>query len=180
MLSNTIALFVGPSGSGKTTIANYLCSSMGMTQLDSYTTRPPRHIGEPGHIFVTEEEFDQLTDMVGFTLFNGHRYCATSQQVDESDIYVIDVNGVEYFKRAYTGKKTIKVFYFTVPEAKVIQRMLGRGDSYAAVMERIRNDDEMFANALKRLRAVYDDVYEIENVNIDDTAKKIMRILKEE
>ena len=92
---NRILLLIGASGSGKSTVARYLCEQYGLRQIDSYTTRPPRYRGESGHIFITDEEFDQLQDFVGYTLYNGHRYGATAQQVEENDIYVIDPAGVE-------------------------------------------------------------------------------------
>ena len=179
-MSNTIALFVGRSGVGKTTIANYLCEQYGMTQIESYTTRAPRFANEPGHIFISEEEFDKLKDMVAFTLFDGKRYCATSQQVDENDIYVVDVCGVEYFKNAYHGAKDVKVFYFTAPSEELINRLYARGEGRTGVRQRLIADDTMFANALQRLKAVYNDVYEIENIDVETTAKQILQILKEE
>ena len=64
--SNHIFLIVGPSGSGKTTLVGMLEQSCGLTAIESYTTRNPRYSGEKGHIFVSDEEFDQLTDLVGF------------------------------------------------------------------------------------------------------------------
>lgn len=104
---NRILLLIGASGSGKSTVARYLCEQYGLRQIDSYTTRPPRYRGEPGHIFITDEEFDQLQDFVGYTLYNGHRYGATAQQVEENDIYVIDPAGVEFFRTAYHGDKKV-------------------------------------------------------------------------
>ena len=103
-MSKTIALFIGPSGSGKTTVAEYLVKHYGFTQIESYTTRPPRFDGEVGHIFVSNEEFDQLKDFVAYTEFDGNRYAATAEQVESNDIYVVDVAGAEYFKEKYKGR----------------------------------------------------------------------------
>ena len=176
-MSNTIALFVGRSGVGKTTVANYMCSHYEMTQIESYTTRAPRFKNEPGHIFISEEEFDKLQDMVAFTLFDGKRYCATSQQVDENDIYVVDVCGVEYFKKAYKGKKNVKVFYFTLPDDALIQRLLMRGENAESIQKRLTADKIMFANAQRRLEAIYPDVYVIDNIDLKTTANIIMQHL---
>ena len=68
MNGNTIYLIVGRSGSGKTTIAEELERKYGLKSIQSYTTRPKRSDNETGHIFVSDEEFDKLTDMVAYTL----------------------------------------------------------------------------------------------------------------
>lgn len=143
---NNICLLVGESGSGKTTIASILENDYDYKQLMSYTTRPPRCDGEVGHVFVSDEEFDKLTDMVGYTEFNGYRYCATAQQVEENDIYVIDPAGVDYFKHAYRGDKNVVVIYISVDRGERFVRMINRGDPAEKVYERLLNDDEAFAN----------------------------------
>ena len=108
---NTIFLIIAPSGAGKTTLAGQLEKMYGLQSIQSYTTRPPRYDGETGHIFVSDKEFDELKDMVAYTEFCGHRYCATAEQVENNDLYVIDPKGVEYFRQAYHGNKQIKTIY---------------------------------------------------------------------
>lgn len=141
---NRILLLIGASGSGKSTVARYLCEQYGLRQIDSYTTRPPRYRGESGHIFITDEEFDQLQDFVGYTLYNGHRYGATAQQVEENDIYVIDPAGVEFFRTAYHGDKQVFVVELIVDEEERKRRMLERGDGESKTAERISYDADMF------------------------------------
>ena len=80
-----IYLIVAPSGAGKTTVTELLETNYGFKSIQSYTTRPPRYDGETGHIFVSDKDFDKLTDIVAFTEFAGNRYCATAQQVEEND-----------------------------------------------------------------------------------------------
>ena len=105
---DNIYLIVGRSGSGKTSIVEYIQNNFKQrTSIESYTTRPPRYDGETGHIFVSDEEFDKLTDLVGYTEFNGYRYAATAQQVEENDFYVIDPEGIHYFKENYKGTKNV-------------------------------------------------------------------------
>ena len=101
MKNKFIVLLMGKSGSGKTTIADVLNKKYGWTSIQSYTTRSPRYPKETGHIFVTDEEFDALGEMVAYTEFAGARYCATTQQVEENQVYVIDPDGYEYFMKAY-------------------------------------------------------------------------------
>lgn len=178
-MSDKIALFVGPSGSGKTTVANYMKDIFGFTQIDSYTTRARRYEGEGGHTYISDDEFDQLVDMVAYTEFDGHRYCATAQQVEGNDIYVVDVAGVEYFKEHYHGKKDVYVFYFSVSPEMIRDRMAARGDGGLALIQRIQNDIVMFANAEARLKALYPHTFVVNNENVDTTAVNIWNILQE-
>lgn len=140
----TILLLVGASGSGKTTVANKLCRKYGLKQIDSYTTRPPRYLGEGGHTFVTDEEFDQLKDLVGYTNYNGNRYGATAAQAETHDVYVIDPAGVDFFRQAYHGSKKVVVAELIVNEEKRRERMLIRGDGHCAVEQRIQLDAKIF------------------------------------
>lgn len=176
-MSDKIALFIGPSGSGKTTIAEYLTKHYGLTQIESYTTRAPRYDGEVGHIFVSNEEFDKLTGFVAYTEFDGNRYAATAEQVDANDIYVVDVAGAEYFKEKYHRTKKPVVFYFNLPTEVLKQRMLDRGDPIEAIMKRMDNDERMFANVEHRLKSIYDEVWLIENYDVQYTASYIALML---
>lgn len=179
-MSQTIALLIGPSGSGKTTVADALSKTYTLQQIYSYTTRPPRSENEIGHVFLSEEEFDELEDYVAYTEFNGYRYCATAQQVEECDLYVVDVDGAQYFKAAYNGDKIPVVFYFDVPSVVLQQRMLQRGDDKLEVLKRLSHDKEKFQNALPRLRVLYDEVHVIDNVRgVRSTAAEIMKTLRE-
>ena len=73
-MNKPLFLFVGKSASGKTTIANLLEEKYLFNQVQSYTTRKPRYEGETGHIFVTEDEFNALEDIVSYTFYNGNQY----------------------------------------------------------------------------------------------------------
>ena len=145
MQSNIIILLVGESGSGKTTIANQL-AQYGLTQVRSYTTRPPRSPDEDSHTSITDDEFKTLQHLVAYTYFNGHRYGATQEQIDNNDIYVVDPAGINYFRQSYTGNKTPVVVYLRVSESERLQRMINRGDSLEATSERIIHDREAFAD----------------------------------
>lgn len=146
-------LLVGKSGSGKTTIAKNL-EHYGLKQVQSYTTRKPRYDGEIGHTFITMAEYMKLHDKVAFTYFNNQYYCATQQQCDNADIYVIDPHGIESFKRNYHGnKKWITVYLDVNPFTRFI-RMVKRGDSIFAALERLRHDRDSFKDFKKRLDIV--------------------------
>lgn len=143
-MNNYIFLIVGPSGSGKSTIVEQLMETMNLKQIESYTTRKPRYRHEKGHIFVTDKEFDNLTDLVGYTEFCGHRYAATAAQVEENDIYVIDPAGVAFFKENYHGAKKVKVLGIWATEPARKKRMFLRGDPEDAIVKRLENDRTAF------------------------------------
>ena len=142
-----ICLLVGPSGSGKTTIANLLWERYGWSQVASYTTRPPRYEGEIGHTFITEEEFRILQDLVAYTEYNGYRYGATQRQIDENIVYVVDIPGVETLVKNYRGNKEFIVVIPWVDEEERTMRMFSRGDSIEKIKERLKFDNEAFADS---------------------------------
>lgn len=156
MTNRTLHLFVGPSASGKTTVANALESLKGyfpmvdgsfghvnlFKQVRSYTTRPPRYENEDGHVFITDEEFDKLTNIVAYTTYNGYKYCTTKEQLDEVNIYVVDVDGVHTLLENYTTNRPIQIWYFDASIITRINRMLDRHDSDNAIVSRLLNDEQ--------------------------------------
>lgn len=162
---------MGESGSGKDTIAEILRLDFGLTSLISYTTRPPRYKGENTHIFITDEEFVKLKNIVAYTEFNGYKYCATSEQVDNNDVYVIDPDGVIFFKECYKGDKEVFVVYLRVGMLTRFWRMIKRGDGIKAAWNRIKYDKEKFLFA----QDVADIV--LENKNAKNTAIEILKLL---
>lgn len=142
-MNNTLYLLVGQSGSGKTTMAEQMEFAYGYKSVQSYTTRPQRYEGETSHIFVTDEEFNRLTDMVAYTDYNDFRYCATAEQLDKSDVYVIDVPGVEYLLEKYNNAgRNIVVLYFDSNTKTRVLRMIDRGDSDANIVSRLLEDGD--------------------------------------
>lgn len=145
MKDKYIVLVVGESGSGKSTICNLLTTRYGLKQVESYTTRPMRYEGESGHTFVNDAEFDALDNMCAYTVFDGYKYGATQEQVDNADLYVIDLDGVDYFMSHYKGHKIPMVVYIKTPIYTRVERMLKRGDTESKVIERLSYDYVHFA-----------------------------------
>lgn len=141
-----IYLIVGPSGSGKSSVARELEKRYGFGEIQSYTERPRRYPDEPGHTFVTPEEFDAAGKMCAFTCYNGYRYGVPQSVVDadESVTYVIDPTGVKYMQEHYSGHKGVIVIGIWSTEAKRWERMIGRGDDAPAALKRISFDKAEF------------------------------------
>lgn len=143
--SKPILLLCGESGAGKTSVAEGL-EEKGLKILKSYTTRPPRE-GDTSHTFVSDEEFDKILahqSVVAFTDYGDYRYCATEEQVNQSDVYVIDVAGIEYFREHYKGYRKPLAVYIYAPEKIRYERMLQRGDSPKQAANRLAYDAIVF------------------------------------
>lgn len=141
-MNNPLFLFVGRSASGKTTIADILEKNYNHQQVYSYTTRKPRYDGEIGHVFVTEEEFKALGEMVAYTFYDNNHYGTTAEQLDQCTIYVIDVPGVETLLEKYNTSRPIIIMYFDATVYTRINRMLDRGNSDMFIVSRLLQDEK--------------------------------------
>lgn len=175
MSLENIYLIVGESGSGKTSVANKLEEDYGLKQVWSYTTRPQRYEGETGHIFVTDEEFDALGPLCAYTEYNGYRYGVTDKVVDESDIYVIDPDGVKYMESKYQGRKAAIVpIRLLVNDRDRIGRMLDRGDAPWDIQRRLVTDRKKFG--MVELTINY--FLKVPNRNLDKTVECIAALIR--
>ena len=142
-MTKPLFLFVGKSGSGKTTIVKKLESVYGLNAVKSYTTRAQRNENDTDHTFISNEEFDVLKDIIAYTEYNGCKYCATKQQIDDADLYIVDPVGVQTLLNKYKDQgRQIVVFYLETNIKTRIDRMHNRGDCDTAVLSRIYNDEE--------------------------------------
>lgn len=142
-MDNPLFLFVGKSSSGKTTVASKLEEKYGCSQVQSYTTRKPRYDGEIGHIFVTNEEFNNLGELAAYTYYNSNHYGTTFKQLDECDIYVIDVPGVKtLLEKCKNYNRPICIIYFDSTVYNRINRMLDRGDGDMQIVSRLLQDEK--------------------------------------
>ncbi len=173
-MTKPLYCFVGKSASGKTSVANDL-EIYGFTQLWSYTTRPKRYEFETGHTFISNEDFNKLENIIAYTEYNGHKYCATKEQIDVSDVYVIDVSGIKTLLDKYKSDRPIVIFYFDTSVRTRIERMMNRHDSDMAIVSRLYNDEEydwyeQLNNIVVKHNATYDNnhvrLYKI-NANLD-------------
>ena len=178
---NNIFLIVGCSGSGKTTITEQLEQKYGLKSIQSYTTRPPRYDGETGHTFISNEEFDKLVDICGYTEFAGNRYCSTAEQVENNDLYVIDPNGIDYCMKSYKGNKIPKVIFIssdlTTRYERMVRRAEVKGSTYIEAVDialgRIKNDVNEFYDYIHNRASIDYIVNNNQNDNLNNVVNKI-------
>ncbi len=112
-----LVCIVGESCSGKDTLASML-ESDGDIVLKSYTTRPRRQNEGSTHIFIKPYEVEQYKkDIVAYTKIGGYEYFATKNQVLNSEIYVVDPDGISSLKKSIRDNKVsvkLLVIYINV------------------------------------------------------------------
>lgn len=173
-MSKVLLVLLGESGTGKTTIANELRSKHNMKVLQSYTTRPRRNEKEDGHTFISLGEYILLKDKVAENKYSGYFYCATKEQVDESDIYVCDCEGIKMLRETYTGDKKIIVVRLTCPREERLKRMEKDKRTSQTILLRDLYDEKAFQ---------YADMladYMMDNDNLAETVDAIYYIYKKE
>lgn len=140
-----VICLIGESGSGKDYIASILNICYGLIPLKSYTTRKPRYKDENTHIFISNSEVENYPNKIAITLFDNNVYFATSEQLDKSDVYIIDVNGVNYLKSHYNGNKEVITIYLKTSRSRRFIRLCKR-DGFLKAIHRIRHDTYAFRN----------------------------------
>lgn len=179
-MNKPLFLFVGKSASGKTTIADML-SKDGYSQVYSYTTRPQRYEGEIGHTFISNEEYNKLENIVASTLYNGHNYCTTLDQVQKADIYVIDIPGVETLMRNYNKlNRSVCVIYFYTDVYTRIQRMKKRHDDDSQIIKRLINDEaDDWEVQLNDLYHLHNYKFSIDHIDARKSLDEVYNVVKE-
>ena len=173
--NQSMILLIGPSASGKTAISKALRKRYGIIKAITHTTRAPRK-GEANGVdyyFVTDEEFDALDrrhQLIESTLYDGHRYGCTKNEIDDDKCVIVDPNGY----RAFTALKepSIVTFFLRASEATRKKRMKERGDKESEILTRIENDRVFFdPDKLPNL----DYIIETDKRAVDDIATEIYR-----
>ena len=150
MKNKTIITIAGRTAAGKSIIAKKLAERLGLTVLKSYTTRAPRpdELANPAdadHIFVSETEYDKLTDIIAETCIYGNRYCTTKEILKDSDCYVIDPDGLSYIKKNLEPCFRLAQFYVYADEDIRKKRFMERGKSESEFLVRSDAENEQFS-----------------------------------
>lgn len=150
-----------------------MCKGAGLTRVKSYTTRPFRNTPEDklSHIFVSSIPQD-TSNIVAYTEYNGYQYWVTQDMVDNSDLYIIDTQGIDYFKEHYKGNRPFKIINVFADEEERKERMKKRGDSDDSIRNRIFYDKSAFKSLEFDVR--------IENYLLPICVKKICQYILEQ
>lgn len=182
MHKKLVFLFIGRTASGKSSLARYMCETLGLKQVKSFTTRPSRKgeiTGYEDHYFVSDEEFDEITKevLVAYTEINGYRYGVTFGQLQQSDIYVIDPDGVKYLKEHCGDELKFIEIYFSTPFELAKDRFIKRGGSEEEFYSRYNSEDEQFIKYEEA--AEYDHLF-VNNMHFLKAAKALYDLIKSE
>ena len=150
---HTLLLIMGRTASGKDTLANKLTERTGLKQLISYTTRE-RRVGEGDtHIFISDDEYQELENsgqIAAFTQIGPYKYCCTINQLYENDVYVIDPAGVKHLRELNLPNLKLVTVYVNVPDDIRKDRGLNkRGDDRLTFMKRDMDERSQFREMLR-------------------------------
>lgn len=173
-----IVALVGASATGKSTVERLLQDEYGMRRAISCTTRPKRHYEEHGvdYYFVTNKEVEEMSQeglLVERTLFNSWDYCLTLAEFEDSDVVVIEPNGLRQIIEN-VGRENVFVVYLTYPDKeRLIRSLVARDDdNVGEVIRRFKADQE----DMKGMEQVADVV--INNHDSNKTASLINAMIK--
>lgn len=182
------AMFIieGPSGTGKGTIAKRLLDEDKNIKFSvSVTTRAPRHNEVDGvdYYFISNEKYNELLKQDAFYEFvdsqYGSRYGTLRSEVDsfinvgQDVLFDMDWEGARQMREK--APDDVVTIYLLPPSIKELyERLVNRGTDSKEVIE-------------KRMRLVLDKLshcdefdYIVVNAELDDTVKKIQRIISGE
>ena len=143
-------LVAGRTASGKSTIVKAVCERLGLKQVKSLTTRPPRkeelNNSNCDHYFVTNAEFDEKEKdgLAAYTEINGYKYATTFDELDRSDIYVIDPIGIKTLKDNCGDKYRFIEIYVRTPYLINRKRYIERGGTGTEFEKRYNKESEQF------------------------------------
>lgn len=125
LFKNDLTLIIGRSGTGKSTLEEKLCRDYNLKSIKSYSTRPKRSPDEDSHIFIKPSDVDNYPNKIATNTINGNFYFATKEQLDESQLYVIDPIGLYELSNNFPDL-TFNLIYLKLPKYKHQQYLKNR------------------------------------------------------
>lgn len=145
-------LVVGRSASGKTVLVKEACRRTGIKMVTSYTTRPMRADDDPeypDHIFITDEEAEKLLadkdNIVAYTEIGESRYFTTAKMLEESDVWVIDPNGIRYMLQKYNNMYNLVIIYVSTSWEAGLAMSAAHGQDEKDYISRYNAEDGQFS-----------------------------------
>jgi guanylate kinase len=155
---HTLLCVMAESSAGKDILVNKLCERTGYRQLISYTTRPRRTNEGDTHVFVTDEDYQEMLEagqVAAYTEINGCKYWCTIDQLYSTDIYVINPIGVGVLKSLNLPNLKIVSVYINVPENVRRERAKSRGDDMSIYHSRSLSEKQQFRDMKKNMDVDY-------------------------
>lgn len=175
-----IFCIVGRSASGKDSLVREAKRNLGLKELCSYTTRPPRFSGENTHIFTTEDrmiEHAHSGAIAAIARIGDWYYWSTIPQLYECDLYVIDYASLPQLKALELADVEFVTIYVTAPAAERRKRALlrqpGCEDTYDM---RVAAENEQFS----QMEEMKDWDYCIHNISFMEAYYQFEQIIKTE
>lgn len=136
-------VLAGASASGKTEVAKLLAKCYGITKVITTTTRKKRVGEENGrdYFFISVEDFIKMIEdgkFVEYTIYNGHYYGSTKDQIASNRCVVIDPAGLKSY--IALNDPNIITFFLDSKEETRFERMMLRGDRVEDARNRILHD----------------------------------------
>lgn len=176
-----IVIIEGPSGVGKDTIINEIIKRYPdkFGKPINATTRPMRENESQNnpYLFLTEEEFfkkresgDIFEQTMRHGTYRGMQKSSFDQILNANKIAIRDCDkyGLDAIRKEYGD--IVKSIFLTAPKEEIRQRLISRNEPLDSMTKRLNDYDEYIQNAK------YFD-YTIENIEINDTINKILKII---
>ncbi|MFD0695624.1 guanylate kinase [Paenibacillus sp. GCM10027628] len=174
-----IFVFTGPHGAGRKTVAEMSGSTLGMKQVISYTTRPPKATEVDGqdYNFISPAQFVAAqagNEFIEVSTVNDHLYGIKSTDIEHmfqqsGSIYLIlNRFGAQTLKKLY-GEHVVQIFIYADKDT-LAQRMRESGDSEEMISKYLSHYEEEMA-----FRDQCDHVFE--NVDLAHTVFDLTKTL---
>lgn len=113
--------------------------------------------------------------------FDEYNNCATAEQVENNDLYVIDPKGIDFFMKSYKGNKIPKVIFIssdlTTRYERMVRRAEVKGNTYTEAVDialsRIKNDVNEFYDYIHNRASIDYIVNNNQNDNLNNVVNKI-------
>ena len=179
---NKLIILTGPSGVGKGTVVKEILNKDKNIWLSiSATTREPREGEKEGvnYYFLSREKFKEMIEQKLFlewAQFAGNYYGTPLSSVNEkikkgyTVLFEIEVEGAKQIKEKFPN--SLSIFLLPPDKEELERRIRNRGtEKEEAIQKRLSR-----ANYEISVSSQYD--YALTNHNVDETAKKIIKLIK--